>query len=188
MLKLASLLQHEMLANVADRSPTDIPRCLRHVRSAPNNGLKSDVAALRIWAISGLMHCIKMSGNQADRPSRCMMALVIRTQRLPANGNASIRIGPICLSTCSRTSRRARCSRVFTVFALRPRRSAVSSTLIPSMTRVTNTVRKISGSLSIARSTSCLNLKGYGAARARATGQANRPSPDGRISICGQTV
>jgi len=31
MLKLASLLQHEMLADVADGSSRDVPRCPRHV-------------------------------------------------------------------------------------------------------------------------------------------------------------
>ncbi len=53
MLKLASLLQHEMLADVADGSiPAEI-RCLRYVRSAPNNGLMSDIAASRFGAING---------------------------------------------------------------------------------------------------------------------------------------
>src|SRR5260370_24576590 len=47
-------------------SPTDIPRCLRHVRSAPNNGLKSDIAASRFRAINrhraiGRLHRLYLS-------------------------------------------------------------------------------------------------------------------------------
>ena len=39
-----------------------------------------------------------------------MTASVIRSQRWPANGNASISTGPICLFNWSRTSPRARCA------------------------------------------------------------------------------
>src|SRR5260370_24157924 len=39
-----------LVRNVRNGSISAEIRCLRHVRSAPNNGLKSDVAALRIWA------------------------------------------------------------------------------------------------------------------------------------------
>jgi zinc-binding dehydrogenase len=40
-----------------------------------------------------------------------MTVLLMRSQRLPANGNASIKTGPICLSSCLGTSRRAMQSR-----------------------------------------------------------------------------
>ena len=40
----------------------------------------------------------KGSRIQPERPSRFRTAPVIRSQRLPANGNASIRTGPIFLS------------------------------------------------------------------------------------------
>jgi hypothetical protein len=43
-------------------------RCLRHVRSAPNNGLKSDVAALRIWAINGHSATSKISTGKSAAP------------------------------------------------------------------------------------------------------------------------
>jgi hypothetical protein len=60
--------QQFCVADVAEGSPTDIPRCLRHVRSAPNNGLKSDVAALRIWAIKRLMQCNKSDAETFTDP------------------------------------------------------------------------------------------------------------------------
>jgi hypothetical protein len=47
-----------------------------------------------------------------------MTVSVIRSQRRPANGNASISTGPICLSIVARTSWRARWSRVLTVSTL----------------------------------------------------------------------
>src|SRR5581483_2248834 len=91
----------------------------------------------------------------AEKPSRLSTALVKRSQRLPANGNASMTTGPILFSTFSRNMARARCSRVFTVSGFSPRISAVSSTFIPSMPRVMKTGRKGSGISSIARSTTC---------------------------------
>src|SRR6185437_11565136 len=89
------------------------------------------------------------------RPRRCRTAAVRRSQRLPANGNASITTGPIFLSTLSRSMVRARCSLVFTVSGFSPRISAVSSTFMPSITRVMKTMRNASGSSSMARSTTC---------------------------------
>ena len=52
-LKPASLLQHEMLADVRVGSFTSFSRCPRYVRSSPNSGGKADVAALLIRAITG---------------------------------------------------------------------------------------------------------------------------------------
>src|SRR6516164_5569256 len=59
--------------------------------------------------------------DYSAKPSRFITASVTLSQRRPANGNASISTGPICLSNWSRTSCRARCSRVFTVSSLIPR-------------------------------------------------------------------
>src|SRR6516164_3161711 len=86
--------------------------------------------------------------DYSAKPSRFITAAVTLSQRRPANGNASISTGPISFSNWSRTSCRARCSRVLMVSGLIPRSSDVSSTLIPSITRVTNTNRKASGKLS----------------------------------------
>src|SRR6516165_10846916 len=52
------------------------------------------------------------------KPSRFITASVTLSQRRPANGNASISTGPICLSNWLRTRCRARCSRVFTFYGL----------------------------------------------------------------------
>src|SRR5262245_25844183 len=71
---------------------------------------------------------------------------VIRSQRLPSNGNVFVSAGPSCLSSSARNKPRARCNRVFTVSGSKPKRSAVSSTLIPSTRRATKTARKESGS------------------------------------------
>ena len=54
-----------------------------------------------------------------EMPSRFSTASVSRSQRLPANGNASITTGPIFFSTFSRSMVRARCSLVFTVSGFR---------------------------------------------------------------------
>ncbi len=72
---------------------------------------------------------------------------------LPAKGNACITTGPIFFSTMSRSILRARCSRLFTVSGLSERISAVSSTFIPSITRVMKTRRNASGNSSMACST-----------------------------------
>src|ERR1700737_4712089 len=75
----------------------------------------------------------KGSRIYATRPSLFKTASVRRSQRLPANGNASMTTGPIFFSTLSRRMVRARRSRVFTVSGFNPRMSAVSSTFIPSI-------------------------------------------------------
>ena len=62
----------------------------------------------------------KGSPNYATNPNRFRTASVNRSQRLPANGNASITTGPIFFSTLSRSMVRARCSRVFTVSGFQP--------------------------------------------------------------------
>src|SRR6185312_17334111 len=56
----------------------------------------------------------------SGRPSRFSTATVTRSQRLPANGNASRSTGPICASSCLRNRLRARKSRVLTVSGLMP--------------------------------------------------------------------
>ena len=62
----------------------------------------------------------KGSRNYAAKFSRFRTASVRRSQRLPANGNASITIGPIFFSILSRSMARARCNLVFTVSGFNP--------------------------------------------------------------------
>src|SRR5262245_11501864 len=81
---------------------------------------------------------------------RWTIVSVMRSQRRPSKGKLLVSAGPSCLSSSARNSTRARCSRVFTVSGCKPKRSAVSSTLMPSTMRATNTERNASGSSSIA--------------------------------------
>ena len=82
-----------------------------------------------------------LNAPQPSNPSLLITACVNRSHRRPAKGKASSSTGPISSSSALRTSVRARCSLVFTVYGLMPSRSAVSSMLRPSMTRATKTVR-----------------------------------------------
>ncbi len=88
------------------------------------------------------------------RSRRASTACVRRSQRRPAKGNESAIAGPTCFAISSFNSARARCSRVFTVSGRMAKSSAVSSMLMPSMSRATRTVRNASGSASMARSRS----------------------------------
>src|SRR4029077_5226597 len=96
---------------------------------------------------SHLLRVIAQSSN------RRKIASVIHAQRMPSNGNASVRAGTSCASRALRNRRRARCNLYLTIAGRRPRKPAVSSTLISSISRITNTTRKSSGKSSIARST-----------------------------------
>ena len=58
----------ELLAPVYG-STAVFKRCLRHVRYHPNSGAKADIAALRIWARSRLLHCNK------EKPIRSLRRL-----------------------------------------------------------------------------------------------------------------
>lgn len=77
---------------------------------------------------------------------------VKRRQRSPAKGKLSVSCGPTSISSLTLSRARARCKRVFTVSGRMPSSSAVSSTLIPSMIRMTSTIRKCCGKRSIALS------------------------------------
>ena len=124
-------------------------------RAAPRvSATRARAACSRILRRAGSREPRSAGSARSSSRRRASTAATMRSQRAPAKPKTSPVAISISSASDSRNIARARNSRVRTVACGTARQAAVSSTVISSTSRITNTVRNASGSLSILRSSS----------------------------------